>query len=528
MQHELITYEKIYIRRSEAKNVLPDLCRDAYEQIENPPLKKKIATVLAWVFGGLAVWVYYGETLEFTRDKSVYYAHFAVAASMIGNIAVNGFYNNDAVQELFLLRDSQTGKVIVPGVDLGVTFVISGLSSFAFAFLVLEDNFVSFLNFFLQVVTYTAQHYFSVMTIFKLFREEKSKRRHPNSHKAKSKITKKIEGLTAKIIADFCQNRYEEIKSLYIFDEELFKVNIDTLSDRIISECISDSEEETKCDCVGNLKTLLFWSIQSVGVLSQVIGNIGYCNSTLNGWESLSNRTTSIVMTSLTMPPLLWLSCYVSYQLINSITNFLKEIISQECGEIGRKLPYAVRKSPLFSIFFGVGLSVMAIFSFYTSLELLMDAVYDKHPEENPAWFGWLDRNDSYQTVLVEATRISVIIFNLFPVIEVQGFLSQLFCYLKGTDDERKILKLIWGMGSLARRVSLIPATNFELGFEGGHRATRHYNGQHERTQRTKNPCDKVSECFRWLFNKFTCFKEPDSTSINDDNYYALNVNGSS
>lgn len=512
-------FREIEIKDGAAEEKLIELGNFVLDQIEHPSRTRIGFTGLAWTLGLFAVYVYYSETLEFTKDKPITYSHFAVAASLIGNAVVNGFYNNDAVQELFSLKDPVTGEMTVPVFDLGATAVISGFSAFAFAFLVLKPNVIAFLNFILQLVTYTAQHYFSVMTIFRFIREQMSQARNKDSRHAKLQMSKKVEGLMAEVIEKFCQNQHSEIENLFFFED---KISIPRLTNAILEQTVV-LLEPPESRWPGRM--FFFYSAHTLSLLSQCIGNIGYFNSTINGWRTFFSKEQSIVLSVLTMLPLFWLSFYVSIKNINKITDLLmkifRKILSGKSREIWHEFPYAIRKSPWFSTITGLGLSVMAIFSFYTALELFMDAVYNIHPDDDPEWFGWLDHDEKLQTLYTEATRISVILFNIFPVPEVQGFLSQIFCYWTGTAQEKKNLKFIWVLESLARRISLVPEHAF------GFRDVRPSNYIHINTsapQRKERCCARVSQCLSWLFCKFTGSSPPQKTSINED-YHSLNGN---
>ncbi len=458
----------VLINRKSANSQLTKLASLGHVEMLHPSFRRRAAVVAAVLIGAVAAEVYYLPTRDATAGDSVDYRFFATLSTISTNVILNIFFNVLAVEDLARLRDPVTEELVVPSKILAFYILVSFVSAFSMAFIDIDwDSKLSIALFVLQVMTYTAQHYTGVVEFMEMLR-----------------------GLLKKAVTAACswlwgtQDEYAHVVGLkdstlaqlesgfFFLNKEFISnpcyvnnfylancLNTEELMRRVLFEYLSSPEELS-----GNLLVKFLYSIfQPAGLISQVIANVGYYNSTINGFLTWFNLIAAWGLATGSITPFYILAFVVSWKSIKKINTFIVKAISalwrRAPSEILDEIPFAIRKTPIFSSLSGCSLVSLATFSPFTALGLATEALYGVNSKR--ANFDWIDPNKNYDHLLLIAAMAAAIFFNVFPAPDVQEWLSTKFLLLFGTSSDKRAIETLQVLKATLQRAERIPVKAF-------------------------------------------------------------------
>lgn len=482
MRYPRLELDEIKINQRPLENVLAQLIQRAEIDLTAPKCSRKVLEAIAVSFGILSAVIYIDPTKRITEGDAPFIRYSGRLGTIGINAIVNVFFDVDMVRDILHLKDPITGRWSDPTGDLAVTFGLSVISAFAFAFLGLGDNSLpllsekesenlSYVIFLMLIPVYTAQHYFGILNAIREGRL--SFKLHKATSEAlaiKDKLVSQIEAALFHLNTQFYLNsvhngpRY----SGYLGPTAYFRadkaLDMDALL-REIQDLSLPAPEKRDLSC---LTHCFVNGLQITGLAVQTIGNLGYHNSTINGFSKLlNNLTLAWILASSSMAPVYTLAFVLSFQTINNLVNFLAVVLSKlyhkKSKEIWLMFPYSMRRAPFFSLITGSALIYLSAFSFFTSVVLLNEAIYNDN-SDNPAHFGGMDNAEREGKMFyIPAGAAGAIVFNAFPVIPLVGWLSESYCNRFGIPGDKAAIQVLKTLKEVRARVERIPAEVFTV-----------------------------------------------------------------
>ncbi len=459
----------VQINRLSVDAQLTKLAKLSHGEMLHPSFRRRAAIVAAVLIGGVAAEVYYLPTRDATAGDSADYRFFATLSTMSTNVILNIFFNILAVEDLARLRDPVTGELVIPYKILAFYILVSFISAFSMAFIDVDwDSQISIGIFVLQIFTYTAQHYTGVVEFMEMLRGLLKK--------AFTAACSRLWG-TQDTYAHVVGLKYSTLaqleSGLFFLNKEFIDkpfyvnnfysancLNTEELMKRVLFEYHYSPEKLS-----GNLLVEFLYNVvfQPAGLISQVIANVGYYNSTINGFLTWFNLIAAWGLATSSITPFYILAFVVSWRSIEKINTFIVKTISalwrRAPSEILDEIPYSIRKTPVFSFLSGGSLVAMAVLSPFTALDLAIEALYGVNSKR--ANFDWIDPNKGYDDLLLGAVVAAVGFFNVFPAPFVQEWLSTKYCLLFGSQEEKRAIEILQVLKATIQRTERIPVRAF-------------------------------------------------------------------
>jgi flagellar motor component MotA len=389
---------------------LEALIVSALNEIQTPSKLKKAMIVAGAIIGTAASFVYYGPTEEMIKEKeySTVFSYILVTSALGINALLNSYFNALAIKIMFNLRNPLTKKLKVSKKVLFATGIASAFSAFVPAFLAPpKQTIFSYVNFFGQLVCHTMQSYVGIMTTFLLI----NKFTHQDNH---LKLAQSIDILLDQYSLD--GERFETSTEATIFPQKTAQLIMET------SMLEMPSESKTW------LKKSVYGVAQGVGSVAQVVSLIGFLNNTVNGFHLEMGDYIAWAMGIAAILPVTLVSLQVSWDSI-------KKLFTINPFKPFATMPYEMKKTPWFSSICLLISTPLAALSFYTTLDLLLDAIYG-NSESNPSQFAWMDKDEKLKLYYMILGCFGTDFFNAFPLPEVQNTLSRWFYLLKANPEE--------------------------------------------------------------------------------------------
>ena len=445
------------------------LAKLSHHEMLRPSLRRRVAVFAAGLIGVVAAEVYYLPTRDETADDSAVFSFFATLSTMSTNVFLNLYFNILAVEDIARLKDPVTGQLTIPSKILTFYLIISFISAFSMVFIDVDwEDRVSVSLLVLQVFTYTAQHYTGVVEFMEVLRGLLKKGftavrswlwgildEYAYAVRLKSSMLSQLES------GFFFLNKEFINKPLFVNDFYLMNgLDIKKLMDDVLFENNPLSEELSN----NPLVKFLYAVFQLAGLGSQVIANVGYYNSTVNGFLTWFNLMVAWGLATGSITPFYILAFVVSWRSVDKITTFIIKSISalwrRAPAEILDEIPFAIRKTPIFSCLSGGALVSLGALSPFTALDLGEEALYAVNPKHQ-ANFDWVDPNKNYDNLLLGALVAAAVFFNVFPAPYVQEWLSTKYCLLFGTQEEKRAIETLQVLKATQQRVERIPVAAF-------------------------------------------------------------------
>ena len=155
----------------------------------------------------------------------------------------------------------------------------------------------------------------------------------------------------------------------------------------------------------------------------------------------------------------LWSPGEVSSKIITFIIKAISALWRCKPSEILDEIPFAIRKTPIFSLLSGGSLVSLAALSPFTAFGLAIEALYGGNSKR--ANFDWIDPNENYEHLLLITAVAAAIFFNVFPAPYVQEWLSTKYCLLFGAVREKRAIETLQVLKATHTRAERIPVKAF-------------------------------------------------------------------
>jgi hypothetical protein len=420
---------------------LDDLLNITSQEMTKGSKKKRFVRGAGVIIGAISSKVFLKPNQRLVARDSKAYQGLIIGSSMGINVIVNGYFNVIAADEFFDLWDPVTGKLLIPISHLGGIIFFSVASAACFAFLDLDSMYI---NFGLQVFTYTTQHFFAIKDAYDTIIPQKPPKdlNESDFRNDQKTLVKKIDQSIEELYQHF--DRGGSVSQFLNEDNEIGL--------EAIESWISQQKTKTVVEKpTGKCRQGSYYGSQMVGAGVTVIGNFGFHSVAVNGFKELYfldlSDQASWGLASFCMIFVYGLALIVTKRTIDQVCAIIQE------GITSNNIPYFIRKNLIISLTLGLPLTIMAIFSFGSSMRLTQEAIYPIEAS-NPPNFQGLDGDqrkaeDFYSYI----TAIVNIIFNLFPVGPVVETSVKNIKYYFGSTVEKQQVQVIDFFKALRNRV---------------------------------------------------------------------------
>lgn len=459
--------------------------------------KKVVKKGGAIVVGSAAAKVYVSPVQRAAESQRLSKSNtgWAVISTVGINIIFNIFFNDDAIEELSDLWDPVTESWSASWLNLLITAIASVGSATCMAALDLTDlAFSQILEASFQLANFSAQHYCGVKSLVNLVHDFFRYRLHPEDKEVRRQKDNFL-GQYERAQKHFNKLFYDDpsaVNQYYPNDDRLDGGELN--AEQLANDILSMRFEEKPSSSSGWIK-LIYGASQALGFFGQIIANLGYFKVNIDGFKTLGlDAISAWICASLTISPFYLLAFVVTYKQVNDIVgmiiDLLIKIYHQQFREIFDALPYAIKKTPLFSLICVSLFVSMGSSSYYAALQLMVEAIYGGG--EKPPLFSWMDNSDQFMRPFYETiTKIVVILFNIFPLVPVQNILSIIFfkvyCFLLKQRDIgfSRAIEIDNEIKSTMRGIDKIPEARY-----------RRPQEDIETPRRCENFCNKVTNWF--------------------------------
>ncbi len=389
-----------------------EILSSLFQMKEEYPILKPGLEIGGVIIGGYAAKVYYQPAKDQAKGDNPVIGIIKVSSAVGINTLVNAYYNYISVQLYLDLRYADTKKLIMPKSHSLILGFMSVTSAFCFAVLSFKDanNNSRIPDFCVQMLIYTAQHFVAMLEIYKLIPEWPSNKKSKALYRNKqNEIVTKLETALNKLNQGF---KEKTLTSENFFNENDLDENylIDWINEQIL-------EDEVKPKSSSCLFTILYSTIQIIGFVATMIGNVGFHNDTQNSLKKAGlSEMVAWFSSSFCMIPVWALGILSTYRSID-------KIFSLNIFDILRD----IKKTSWINTSIKIISFSLTILSYASALQLLQEAIYGGS-SENPANFSSFDTADQIMRPWYEwSTRLTIIFFNAIPVPEVAEFGESLY-----------------------------------------------------------------------------------------------------
>jgi uncharacterized membrane protein len=486
------------------------------EEIENCCRKfyrKLCAFLKRYGFAGLIIFVslsssyiYVKPAGEAVSDDGPGWYVVAILSAVLINVGINLYFNFGAVDSLRHSRCILTGELNRSKWVYGLGLLASFISAFAMASIGFKRTLSGIIQAALQLFNYTAQHYVGIIgmivLVIKLCRYLRRHRASKAEIQAEM-LKKALEASLFQRYQDFNKDKSKEV---------LF--NRDALVELVLQKYPAESEFKQDSGCF-NIECIVLNSLQFLGLILQLLGNVGYINTTVNALleSGLFTWEESVAIACVILAPFIGLSFVMSIDVINWVWDSLKLLFEARLKKrdsdklinldvLCDAIPFGMRRARWFSLVSGTCSLGLTGLSFFATMELYDQAVGYRNTDDNPPHLTFLDPSQRYRTVYYYLVVVATIFFNIRPLPQVLNAAAEkVLRYLTGTPADRAQIKVLTIIQNVLARAESIPAHAFSKvgdSKEGDIQLTILLTGQ-RKPQPRRPLCEQVTSYFKNL-----------------------------